>query len=224
MYNFILSPLIKPYHEPYNLQGRDREQDDRTELVRMLIHAGADPTLTYDNSWGSGTSLTLALDELEGTVSGSSQQVIPSISKHLRLDRSPHINQERFHLMLDGAYIDLNATNELSGPSIWLHACIMPFPDIIRRLLAAGCSVADTYVEDPACANEEGYRYGWSCLFFAVLHASRPEYSLESESLRTLLGAGADPFLRDAKGLTIFDHVDGNFGSHFAGSYFAGYR
>jgi hypothetical protein len=96
----------------------------------------------------------------------------------------------------------------VSGLNIWLHACVLANPVVLRRLLAAGCSVAETYVEDPACADEEGYRSGWSCIFFVVLHASRPESSLESESLRTLLSAGADPFLRNAEGYTIFDYVD----------------
>jgi hypothetical protein len=112
--------------------------------------------------------------------------------------------------MLSGVYADLEAANEVSGLSIWLQACIPALPGALRGLLAAGCSVAETYVDGPAYANEEGYRSGWSCLFFVVLHASRPESSAESESLRTLLSAGADPFLRDAEGYTVFDYVDGN--------------
>jgi hypothetical protein len=96
--------------------------------------------------------------------------------------------------MLSGVYADLEAANEVSGLSIWLQACIPALPGALRGLLAAGCSVAETYVDGPAYANEEGYRSGWSCLFFVVLHASRPESSAESESLRTLLSAGADPF------------------------------
>jgi hypothetical protein len=129
--------------------------------------------------------------------------------------------------MLGGAFADLKAADEASGLSIWLYACINAIPDILQRLLAAGCSVAETDVEDPARAVDECYRpnwivnkrytSGWSCLFFVVLHAQRPECSAESESLRILLGAGADPFLRDAKGFTIFDYVNGNVSSEFTG-------
>jgi hypothetical protein len=129
--------------------------------------------------------------------------------------------------MLGGVFADLKATDEASGLSIWLYACMVAIPDILQRLLAAGCSVAETYVEDPARAVDEFYRSGWriderctsgwSCLFFVVLHAQRPECSAESESLRILLGAGADPFLRDAKGFTIFDYVNDDVSFEFTG-------
>jgi hypothetical protein len=87
---FLLRPRIKPYHKPY-LQGHGREQDIRTELVRLLIEAEADPTFIPTNRWRSEDSLGSALDVLEDTVSGSPAQVIPSILKYLRLHHDSHI-------------------------------------------------------------------------------------------------------------------------------------
>jgi hypothetical protein len=46
------------------------------------------------------------------------------------------------------------------------------------------------------------------CLFFAVLHASWPDTSGELETLQFLIKDGADLFLRDTEGYTIFDYVD----------------
>jgi hypothetical protein len=161
------------------------------------------------------------LSELEGAVSGSPEQVIPSISKYLRLRRDSHIIQERFLLMLGGTYVDRKTADDLTlnGLSIWLTACMIAHPDVLRRLLAAGCSVAETFRADPATDyTDELHRInGWSCLFFVVLYASHPESSIESERLHTLLGVGADPFLRDAEGFTIFDRVNDNVSSEFAG-------
>ena len=55
---------------------------------------------------------------------------------------------------------------------------------------------------------KEGYVSGWNCLFFVVLHASQSESSAEFESLRSLLNARADSFLRDADDKTTFDYVN----------------
>jgi hypothetical protein len=110
--------------------------------------------------------------------------------------------------MLGGIYADLKVAAKVNGLSIWLHACMIALPDVLQKLLDAGCSVAETYVEDSARAYGECYTSGWNCLFFLVLHAYRPEFSEESESLYTLLSAGADPFLRDAKGYTVSEYVD----------------
>jgi hypothetical protein len=176
----------------YNLQ----EDDDRTELVQILIQAEADPTALYNDRWSSKTLLAWALEEGGANVIGSPEQVIPSISKYLSLYRDSHTIQERFHLMLGGVYAGLEVAGEVWGLSIWLYACTVASPDTLRKLLATGCSVAETCIS------------GWNCLFFLVLRASRPEHSIESESLRMLLSAGADPFLRDVSGHTIFDYLD----------------
>jgi len=72
----------------------------------------------------------------------------------------------------------------------------------------AGCDISEIYESPSNRTNEEGYVSGWNCLFFVVLYALYPESSDEFESLQFLLGAGADPFLRDADGKTIFDYVD----------------
>jgi hypothetical protein len=118
--------------------------------------------------------------------------------------------------LLGGTYADLKTADPVSELSIWLRACIIASPDLLRMLLTSGCSVAETYVEAPASTNVEGYKSGWNCLFFLVLHASRPRTSTEFEGLQVLLGAGADPSLRDAEGYTISDYVDDDKGSKFA--------
>ena len=111
--------------------------------------------------------------------------------------------------MLDGTYADLKIIDGKSGLSIWLHACIIAIPDLLQKMLAAGCDVAETSEDSYGLRRRtEGYVHGWNCLFFLVLHASCPESSGEFESLQLLLSAGADPCLRDGDGCTIFDYVD----------------
>ena len=85
----------------------------------------------------------------------------------------------------------------------------------------AGCDIGETYKQDPDRNNREGYVSGWNCLFFVVLHASNPDASAELESLLFLLDAGADPFLQDADGKTIFDYVDDPQDTYYQ---FAGYQ
>lgn len=115
--------------------------------------------------------------------------------------------------MIGGVYADLKTINPRNGLSIWLHACLIAKPDVLGKLLAAGCDVAQIHVQQSDRANDERSVSGWSCLFFVVLHASRPETSDELQSLQILLSAGADPFQRDAEGYSIFDYV--NEESHY---------
>ena len=111
--------------------------------------------------------------------------------------------------MLVGIYADLKAIDRKHGVSIWLHACIIAKPHMLRKLLAAGCDIAETYQDTFGLRiRAEGYIHGWNCLFFLVLHASCPESSDEFESLQLLLSSGADPFLRDGDGRTIFDYIN----------------
>lgn len=109
--------------------------------------------------------------------------------------------------MLGGIYADLGTADPSSGLSVWLTTCIIALPDVLRKMLLSGCDIAETYVQPCDRTNKEGYKSGWNCLFFLVLHASRPESSAEFQGLQILLGAGADPFLSDADGYTIFDYV-----------------
>lgn len=119
-------------------------------------------------------------------------------------------------ILLSGVYIDLKIVDPTSSLSIWLQACIVALPTILRMLSSAGCDIGETYEQLPNRTNEEGYVSGWNCLFFVVLHASHPESSAEFESLRFLLDAGADPFLRDADDKTIFDYVNEDIDYKFA--------
>jgi hypothetical protein len=82
-------------------------------------------------------------------------------------------------------------------------------------LSSAGCDIGETYERPPDRTDNGGYVSGWNCLFFVVLHASRPYSSAEFESLQFLFGAGADPFLRDADDKTIFDYVNEDADSAF---------
>jgi hypothetical protein len=82
------------YLARYYLRRDDRVQDDCTELVRLLIKAEADPTTAtskYNSRRGPETPLGWALDELGGTGSGSPQQVISFIPKHICPDHNSHI-------------------------------------------------------------------------------------------------------------------------------------
>jgi hypothetical protein len=85
-----MGPLSNPDYEAYILH--DREQDDRTELFRLLIEAEADPTF-ISSQWHPKTSLAHALHEMSNndSTSMSPEEVIPSISKYLRLHRDSHI-------------------------------------------------------------------------------------------------------------------------------------
>jgi hypothetical protein len=119
-------------------------------------------------------------------------------------------------LLLGGVYTDLRMIDPTSGLSTWLQACIVAQPTILRMLLSAGCDIGETHKSLPKRINKEGYISGWNCLFFVVLHASTPESSDEFESLRFLLDAGANPFLRDADDKSIFDYVNEDTDYKFA--------
>ena len=118
--------------------------------------------------------------------------------------------------MLSGVYADLKTPDPTSGLSIWLQACIVAQPAILRMLSSSGCDISETYEPSPSRTNKEGYFPGWNGLFFVVLHASFPESSAEFESLQFLLDAGVSPFLRDAYGKTIFDYVNEDTDYEFA--------
>ena len=111
-------------------------------------------------------------------------------------------------LLLNGVYADLKMPDPTSGFSIWLQACIVAQPTILRMLSSSGCDTSETYEASRSHTNEEDYVSGWNCLFFVVLHASQPESSDGFESLQFLFSTGANPFLRDADGKTIFDYVN----------------
>lgn len=79
-------------------------------------------------------------------------------------------------------------------------------PSILQRLVDAGCDIA-----------EKDDR-GWNCLFHSVSESRQPEASYEFEELRYLLSIFDDIYARDAKGRTLFDHVDESQGD-IHGSY-----
>jgi hypothetical protein len=117
--------------------------------------------------------------------------------------------------LLSGVYADLRMADSTTGLSIWLQACRIAQPTTLRMLSSAGCDIGETYERPPDRTDNGGYVSGWNCLFFVVLHASRPYSSAEFESLQFLFGAGADPFLRDADDKTIFDYVNEDADSAF---------
>lgn len=153
----------------------------------------------------------MALDSLDSSElhpGGAGRAQVSSRFEEGYLLCTANRSQELVELMLSGVYADLQIADPSSGLSIWLHACIVAQPEILRMLASAGCDISETYVAPSNRANEEGYISGWSCLFFVVLHASWPASSAELEALQFLIKAGADPFLRDVEGHTIFDYVE----------------
>jgi hypothetical protein len=118
--------------------------------------------------------------------------------------------------LLGGVYTDLRMVDPTSGLSIWLQACEVAQPTVLRMLSNAGCDISEIYEPPSNRTNEEGYVSGWNCLFFVVLYAFNPDSSDEFESLLFLLESGANPFLRDACGDTIFDYVNEYIDDEFA--------
>ncbi|KAK4494454.1 hypothetical protein PRZ48_014752 [Zasmidium cellare] len=155
---------------------------------RMLLQAGADPTITPDTDIERPILTALR---------GSVQRQAP-----LRyLSYSPNDAQMYLDIILRYAnqyYIDWQqfATD---GRSAWLEMCTEPYrsttPLMLDRLLAAGLDVEE--VDDR----------GRNCLFHCVLQAQCPSSSTELQVLIRLLALFRDVHAEDYKGMTIFDYV-----------------
>lgn len=131
-----------------------------------------------------------------------------------------------FDLFLKQDSIDPQSLTE-NGLSIWLTLCwssssLLAHPSILRKLLSAGCDVAERYEykhQIKICWEELEEWDGWNCLFFLLEDANDPTTSKSFEALRILLAASADIFARDSTGRTIFDHLSRDDGHPFQGSY-----
>lgn len=62
--NFSVKSIFK--HTPNGGVPRYTRERDRTELVRMLVEADADPNFSFANRKNSRSPLALTLDRLEG--------------------------------------------------------------------------------------------------------------------------------------------------------------
>jgi hypothetical protein len=76
---------LKPGLSPYSNYRLLQEQDDRNELVRLLVQAEADPTFIPTGRKGSQSPLALSLDDLESSEREKEHQVFLSIMKFSRL-------------------------------------------------------------------------------------------------------------------------------------------
>lgn len=53
-----------------------------------------------------------------------------------------------FGLLLEGVFDDLRSMSLRSGTSLWLGACHVANPELLRKLLSVGCDAAEVHNYD----------------------------------------------------------------------------